>query len=252
MSINPSRQLLTLALFTFWTAVASADPLVVNTGFTPPVSTLFNAILGELGRRIDREIRFQEMTAERSLMLVNSGVDDGECCRIPGVVLNEYPNLILVPESVFRVEFVAFTKNPQLQIRHWHDLRPYNVATVTGWKILVKNIGRIHPAGFTVLDDAESMFRMLELDRIDIATLSRLSGLDVIRRLGLKGIRVLEPPLAKRDLYLLLHRRHAPLLPRIQRALRDMKADGTMQRLISQVISPEPSPARPATPERPD
>lgn len=252
MQISSTRKFWILALLSVWATATAARPLIVNTGFTPPVSTLFGEILQELGRRIDREIRFQEMTAERSLMLVNAGVDDGECCRIPGVVLNEYPNLVLVPESVFRVQFVAFSKKAEHRIRNWGDLRPYSVATVNGWKILVKNIGRIRPARFTVLNDAEAMFKMLELDRIDIATLGRLSGLDVIRRLGLKDVRVLEPPLAERDLFLLLHRRHAALLPPIRKALRDMKADGTLRRLIAELASPAPSPAQPAALNRLD
>ncbi len=233
-----TTRVLTLLLI-FVSGAALARPLTINTGCTPPVSTLFGEIMRELGRRIDREIVFQALSAERSLVLVNTGTDDGECCRIPGMVLGEYRNLIRVPESVFRVQFVAFSKNPKLNIRHWSDLRPYSVATVTGWKILVNNISRVQPKEFTTLNTPEAMFRMLELDRIDIGALGRLSGLEVIRRLDLNDIHVLNPPLAEHDLYLLLHRRHVRMLPKIARALRDMKTDGTLNRLVAKVISPE-------------
>lgn len=226
-----------------WSGLATAQPappLVVNTGFTPPVSTYFDAVLTELARRTGRPIQFQEMSAERSLVLVNSGVDDAECCRIPKVVLDEYPNLLVVPESVFTVNFVAFTRDPALRIRHWDDLKPHSVATVTGWKILVKNIERIQPQTYHVLDTAEAMFRMLELERIEVATLGRLSGLDVVRRLGIADVHVQDPPLASRELFLLLNKRHSDLVEPFAKALRDMKADGTMARLQASIEQGRP------------
>ncbi len=231
--------LLVLALLSLASSPTVADTdtrLVVNTGFTPPISTLFNRILEEALRRVGLTLEFQAMPAERSLILVASGVDDAECCRIPEVVLKDYPDLVTVRESVFEVRFSAFTRNPAIEIAGWEDLVPYSVATVTGWKILVNNIERIQPRDHFILDTPEAMFQMLALDRIDIATFGYLSGLEVVRRLELDDVRVLKPPLATRALYLMLNKEHAHLAPAFERVLREMKQEGALRRIVDDVI----------------
>ena len=231
-----------LTLSTMSLQTASADhSLVINTGFTPPVSSLFNDIMIEVGKRTGHSINFQEISAERSLALVNNGVDDAECCRIPKVVMGDYPNLLVVPESVFTVRFVAFSQKPGLKVSNWDDLKPHSVGTVTGWKILVKNIERIQPDTYHILDNADAMFKMLQLGRLDVATLGYLSGLDVLDKLAIDDIQVQEPPLATRDLYLMLHKRHANLIQPVTTALREMKADGTMDKIVNKIQKPKGS-----------
>lgn len=216
--------------------VAASAPFKVNTGFTPPVSTIFELVLQEAFGRLGRQLDFQEVSAERSLILVNDGIDDAECCRIPDVVRKEYRNLIAVPESVFEVRFSAFVTNPEVQVQNWEDLKPYSVGTVTGWKILVNNIGLIQPREYFELDNAEAMFRMLDMGRLDVATLGYLSGRRSLRQLQLQDIvHAVEPPLATRKLYLMLHKKHVALVPRLNEILVELKADGTMDRIVNSV-----------------
>ena len=219
-------------------AAAPAEPprLAVNTGFIPPVSTIFERVLAHALDRVGMQLDFQEVSAERSLILVNEGTDDAECCRIPEVVLGQYPNLVAVPESVFEVRFVAFTTNPEIVVERWEDLRPYSVGTVTGWKILVNNIKRVAPQAYFELDDPLAMFKMLEKGRLEVAALGYLSGLKILRELGLgEVVRVLDPPLATRRLYLMLHKRHAALVPQLAQTLAEMKADGTLAAIVEAV-----------------
>ena len=217
-------------------AVASR-PFTINTGFTPPVSAIFEQIMIELFRRQSVEVDFHEVSAERSLMLVDGGVDDAECCRIPPVVLKQYHNLLAVPESVFVVRFSAFTTKRDVRIEDWEDLQSHSVGTVTGWKILVNNIQRIQPREYYELNNPAAMFRMLDKGRLEVATLGFLSGMQVIRELGLQDVVVpQEPPLATRELYLMLNRRHADLVPRLAATIRDMKADGTIDAIIRRAV----------------
>lgn len=222
-------------------AAATADArqvFSVNTGFTAPVSTVFEQVLHEVLARLGLTLEFHEISAERSLILVNDGVDDAECCRIPQVVEADYPGLITVPESVFEVRFSAFSKRRDIRLERWEDLRPYTVGTVTGWKILVNNIERVQPAGSFVLDDAEAMFRMLDMDRLDIATLGYLSGRKVIDELGLTDTLLpIEPPLARRELFLMVHPRHAELVPQLTETIREMKRDGTLDAIVRRVTA---------------
>lgn len=225
-----------ILLFAAMPGVTAQPPFTVNTGFTPPVSTIFEQILQESFVRLGRKLDFQELSAERSLMLVNEGIDDAECCRIPDIVQREYENLVAVPESVFEARFSAFVTHTDMQIGKWDDLQPYAVGAVTGWKILVKNIGLVQPREYFLLDDAKSMFKMLEMGRLEVATLGYLSGLKVLQELELQHVvHVIEPPLATRKLYLMLHKKHSALVPELNKIFAELKADGTVDRIVHSV-----------------
>jgi len=101
--------------------------------------------------------------------MVNTGIHDTECCRIPEVVQREYSDLIAVPESVLEVRFSAFVTNSDVRVETWNDLKPYSVGTMTGWKILVKNIRLVQPREYFVFDSAQAMFRMLDMGRLEVA-----------------------------------------------------------------------------------
>ncbi len=56
-----------------------------------------------------------------------------------------------------------------------------------------------------------------------------------VRQRGLKSIKLLEPPLARLNFYLYMHKKHATMIPDIARAIREMKGDGTQQRIYESV-----------------
>jgi len=218
-------------------ASASQTRFTINTGFTPPVSTIFEQIMQQVFERLGRPMDFQEVPAERSLILVNEGTDDAECCRIPRVVAQDYKDLVVVPESVYEVRFCAFSSRADIRVTRWDDLKPYATGTVTGWKILVNNLKRIEPREYYELAEAEAMFRMLEMGRIEVATLGYLSGLKVIKELKLSDIiRPLAPPLATRKLFMMLHKKHAAMIPSLAKILAEMKTDGSIERIVRRTV----------------
>ena len=228
-------------LLFFWLSFQSygamcTDTLMINSAFTPPVSTILEQIISEACKRLNVKLEFHELTGERALVLANQGEADGECCRIPEIVLREYQNLMQVPEGVFVVNFSAFTRRPDIKIHGWNDLKPHSVGTVTGWKILVQNMQTISPAQSIVLDTPDSLFRMLDMGRIDVGLYGELSGLDVIQRLNLKYINIQQPPLASHTLYLMLNKRHQALAPKFAAVFKSMKKDGTSNRIINKVM----------------
>ena len=60
----------------------------------------------------------------------------------------------------------------------------------------------------------------------------------MIERLGLQSIRVLEPPLATREMFLYLNKKHLPLIPALTKQLRSMKDDGTYDRIFEKTLGP--------------
>ena len=57
--------------------------------------------------------------------------------------------------------------------------------------------------------------------------------MQLARSLGLTSIAPLSPHLRDVDMYLYLHKKHQALVPRLSQALRDLKADGTYNRILS-------------------
>jgi len=85
--------------------------LHITTGFTPPVSGFYRKVFAEMDRRLpDVSISFEALPAERSLILANQGINDGECCRVPATLKDEYKNLIPVDISFSSIRFSTFTK----------------------------------------------------------------------------------------------------------------------------------------------
>lgn len=235
------RYLITWAitlLLSFTNAICIAETQIhITTGFTSPVSDFYNSVLTEIDKRLpDISISFEVLPAERSLVLANQKINDGECCRIASVVANEYKNLVAIDESFFTARFSAFGKARSAEIKHFEDLKPFSVGAVEGWKIAVNEVKKVKPAEVHIVTTPDQMFRMINQDRLDYGVVGYLSGLESISRLGFDTIKASEPPLIEIPLYLLLHSEHKNLIPVLDAEIKSMKQDGTIDKLYSQLI----------------
>ncbi|HEX7971713.1 MAG TPA: transporter substrate-binding domain-containing protein, partial [Thiobacillus sp.] len=165
----------------------------------------------------------------------------GDLVRIAGLEAR-YPNLVRVPEKLLDWEFAAFGKDAALPAR-WETLRTRSVGYIRGWKLYEQQLaGAPH---VVTAEDSAQLFRQLQHDRIEIALYARWQGLSLIQREGLKGVHVLEPPLATREMFIYLNKRHAALAPRLAEALRAIKAEGLYDRLYrDKVLSLAGAPTR--------
>lgn len=221
--------------------VSGAQPLVLNTAHSAPRSRpdatgYEDRIVAEAFRRIGLDLRIVHLSSERALQNANLGIDDGNFARVSGLAA-QYPNLIMVPEPVDEFVFTAFTRNPALQVQGWEDLKPCSVGLITGWKIVEAKTQDVRSV--TRVKDEEALFAMLDRNRADMVVVDLLLGQEVIRRMGYQGVRALAPPLERRDMYIYLHKRHAALVPKLAEVLRQMRRDGTMERLTRAGLSEE-------------
>lgn len=216
---------------------AGLPVLVLNDATAPPFTTtdgkgFLDAVAGEAFRRAGVRLQLVRLPAERGLINANAGIEDGELSRIAGLEA-EYPNLVRIPEKLIDLEFMAFSKNAALPAS-LEVLRMRSVGHIKGWKIYEKQFAGA--PNVVSADDPEQMFRQLQLDRIEVALYARWQGLSLIQRQGLKGVVALDPPLAKREMFIYLHKRHAALVPRIAEALRAIKAEGLYDRLYREKV----------------
>jgi polar amino acid transport system substrate-binding protein len=211
--------------------------LVLNDTNDPPYTTpdrtgFLDVIAGEAFRRAGFELQLVKLPAERGLISANEGSEDGDMVRIAGLE-KRYPNLIRVPEKLVDWEFSAFSMDSTIA-SSWPVIRQRAVGHIKGWKIYEQALAGAERV--TTADDAAQLFRLLELKRIEVALYERRLGLALVKQQGLKGIRPLAPPLATREMFIYLHRRHALLVPKLAAALRAMKREGFYQRVHDQKL----------------
>jgi polar amino acid transport system substrate-binding protein len=169
---------------------------------------------------VDVEIR--HLPSGRSLVQASNGSIDGEYARISGIE-SAYPGLLMVDEKLADYHFCAFTLHEELELNDWEDLSSWHTAYIKGWKILEDHTGSAK--SITLVSDADSLFSMLLAGRVDVVLYDRLRGEHLLASRGIETVRIVEPPLAVRGMYLYLNLRHKALAAPLEAALRDVKEE---------------------------
>jgi len=192
-------------------------------------SKVSQAVLKEAYKQLGIQLTINELPAERALIESNAGHLDGEVNRMEGID-KSYPNLLRVAVPLAIIEGVVFSKTVKFAVKGWESLRPYSIGTRIGLKF-----AEYGTAGMKVTKAVTIGRSLADLDagQVDIVVASRQSGLAALAEMKLKGITVLEPPLAAIPLYHYLHKSHLALLPKITEALQKMEKSGQMETIRS-------------------
>lgn len=235
---------LTLFFILFSHSALSQATIVLNTAFGPPVSNAAQTgygdqVLKEAFKRIGYQLETVRLPAERALINANRGIDDGELARIGGLQ-KKYPNLIQVPETFLTVDMVLYSKNyPEFVVDGWDSVASHSLAIISGWKIMERNFAKLGDRVEIIKTDTpEQSFSLLENDRVDFIAYSNWSGLGYIKTHNIKNIKLLEPPLARPEFYVYLHKKHEAIVPQLAEAIKTMKTDGTLQTLFDRLLKP--------------
>ena len=234
------RRLFVFALSGLAFPVVAGEPtLALNDANEPPFTTAagdgyLDIIAREAFRRAGVELKLVKLPAERALLDANAGIGDGDLTRIAGLE-KQYPNLVRVPEKLVDWDFAAFSKNRTIR-SNWEGVRQRAVGHIKGWKIYEQKMAGAED--IIAVDDSEQLFRLLALDRIEVALYSRWMGLALIQRQGMKDVHILKPPLATHEMFIYLHKKHAALAPKIASALRALKAEGFYDRAYREKLLP--------------
>ncbi|MDT8445807.1 MAG: transporter substrate-binding domain-containing protein [bacterium] len=237
--LNPSFKLLGLLwVLTFFGALTlAAEPtLILGTPLSPPLSTVrqdgaIDLIVKEAFKRIGREVTYQILPGQRSLLNAVQGIDDGDLFRVKGIE-DYFPNIVRVPEKLLDFEFVAFTNVPEINPQGFEEINVYSVGMVNGWKILERATETAQER--ILVESSLQLMNLLRKGRIEIALYERYEGLAVVHQLRPNDIRVIEPPLIVKEGFFYLNKKHQALVLPLARALREMKADGSFQQLWEQ------------------
>lgn len=233
------KHLLYLLAGLFLACAARAEPvLVLNTSFFAPITSperdgVLDLFYAELFKRVGLKVEIQASSAERGLLNANSGIDDGDVSRVMGID-QTYTNLLRVPEPVMFYQMVVFTRHANFVVNGTDSLKPFDVGILTGWKILERHI--VGTRSLVKLETGRQLFAMLDKDRIDLAVIEKLEGMHFVQNMGLKGIKILQPAFVEGDWFLYLNKKHAALVPKLAAEIRNMKQDGSYQRIFDDVL----------------
>lgn len=219
--------LILVCIFTF-VGDGSAREITISTFERPSrLTAAVEPLVTEAYRRLGHHLRLVKMPGERSLITADEGGVDGELFRV-GDVGRNYGNLVRVPVNLRTLDVVVFTRNVFFPVKGWDSLIPYKVGYRRGIKAveyrLKEDIETISAATYV------PVFKMLEAGRCDVVVASRTSGMEAIDVLQLKGLSILEPPLAREPLYHYLHVRHEDLVVPLTRVLQQMQSEGLLKK----------------------
>ena len=185
-------------------------------------------------RRIGLDACILRLPLERSLRTANHGLVTGELIRVQDIE-SFFPNLVRVPETICRSHIVAFTKGDKIEIKGRESLSHFRIGRVIGIKVVEKMLASLNVYAVVTVD---SLMKMLDYGRIDVAVTEQTEARQTIDRLGLTDIREVDPPLGGLEFFTYVHSDRADLVPGLTSALSAMTEDGTKARLIEQGVNP--------------
>lgn len=224
----------------FISPLYAAQTLVLGTADRPPLSTedqkgFSDRVIIEACKRLGVNIQIIPLASARTLSNVEQALDDGNFLRIAGVE-KKYPHLIRVPEPIIEVQFVIFSKHKDLKTPSWESLKPHHVGYVRGWLIAEDKIKDVRQV--TVVENRTSLFKVLETNRIELAFAELYGGYYLMHTLNLPHLAIAQPPLATKEMFLYLNKKHEKLVPRLAKVLREMKRDGSYDAIFNQTLAP--------------
>ncbi|QJB55529.1 transporter substrate-binding domain-containing protein [Pseudodesulfovibrio sp. zrk46] len=204
---------------------AASRPRLEFSTFKGGMGQLFESVISEAYSRLGYDIVIDHFPAQRALVMANEGLVDGEAGRV-AVIEEHNHNLIRVPTPIYINTVVAYGRKGAYDPKSgWKGLGTCKVGTVLGYKFIESKTRGVRRAQVT---SYTQLFDMLMADRVDVVVAERLESLEAYKGCDHSCMHMLSPPLAQKPMYHYLHKRHASLVPAVNKVLMEMYEDGTM------------------------
>lgn len=229
------RCIITLALpiASAHAAAAEISRVIITTFDQPaPRLTVTELVMKEIYKKLNIEMQLDKHPGNRALSLANGGKSDGELIRTTAIERTK-SNLVRIPTPISQVRYSVYTKKAKaFEVKDWNSLKPYSIGVVSGIKFIEE---RSELFDSTVISNPQSLFKMLYLERVDVAVFTELDGLFMLKKLNLHNDIVnLSPPLEVVPVYHYIHRKHTALIDQLSTLMQEMETSGELQALIRQ------------------
>lgn len=198
-----------------------------------PDHELIKRVVGKAYERLGVPVTFVEMPGKRALVESAKGALDGELSRVYQVG-EDHPSLVRVPTPVFWFEPTVFTRELDFRVDGWQSLKGYRIGIERGM-VYAERGTHGFPSVLSV-DSPSSLFRLLELGRVDLVVYSDLNGIYMIHKEGLTSIRALSPGIERIEAYHYLHKKHADLVPKLDKIFKSMHASGEIEAMRKEFL----------------
>ncbi|MDF1880000.1 transporter substrate-binding domain-containing protein [Sulfurimonas sp. MAG313] len=151
-----------------------------------------------------------------------SGKLDGELARIKKIS-KFCPDLRIIPVSLVNIEAVAYSKDKNIHIKQWADLKNYNFTITKGSKFIEEATKNFKKESVSTFPEA---FEKLMKNKTQIIVIPKKSALHLMIEKKYYEIKPVSPVLKKLKLYHFLHKKNAKLIPILTPILQKMKDSG--------------------------
>ncbi|NJL60278.1 MAG: transporter substrate-binding domain-containing protein [Desulfobacteraceae bacterium] len=187
----------------------------------------------EIFRRMDLKAEFRRYPAKRAGMEADAGNVDGELGR-PYEYLSEHTNLIRVEETVFPLNFSAFTAQTSIpELNGWNSLKgtDYRVGYIRGIRTVESNLPKVVVSEnlSDVTEPAQGLKQLIS-GRIDLFVDEESGILTLLNTPEFKDSKIRSAGImGSVHLYPYLHKKHAALAPKMAEIIRAVKAEGLIE-----------------------
>lgn len=217
-------------------AVVWVSTLMASSAWTQPVlkvavneaSRQYQPALTALYKEVGLVPEFVVLPFERALKSVESGDVDADLGRVVGGTAG-YRNMVELQESLTEISLLAVVrKESHLTRLSLPELKGHVVGTVRGGK-MAEAMAAQQALKLVQVNTQQQLYQMLLNDRLEVALTTSvvLPGQDVAPL-----VKVL-PPLSSTRAVHVLNQKWAAWAPKLDTALRAMKADGRWAKLIT-------------------
>lgn len=218
-------------------APVDPNPITLSTGFNwphagPNNSGIFPVMMKEAFCRIGRQVNVVRVPTARSIRQASVGLFFGEGPRRWSLV-SQFVDLQLLQPPLYHLKFMAFSTKPFPDVKTYNDLSAYRAATVIGRKSVENNLTAVM-ADFTTASNETLAFQLLKVGRVDFIVIDELTGFYFAKAGGIEDLHSVV--LEEHPFHLLVHVDNQALMPTLGNALEEMHTDGTVIKIIEDVV----------------
>lgn len=189
-------------------------------------------VIKEAYKKIGIDIEIRTYNPTEGIKFANMGNLDGELQRIDGIN-QKYTNLVQVQIPINYLEACAFSKNKNLKVDGWSSLKSLRIGLVKGIKFAEQGTKGMN---VKVFDNYDDLIYMLQQDEVDVAIMSRITGIVILNEKGITEISGIHGNIESIFLYHYLHKKHSALVPLLEDVLKGMFKEGIIRKTKERLL----------------
>ena len=179
------------------------------------------AILTDAFNALGFKVEFRYRPDKRSITEASKGFADGDFARIATIV-ELYPNLVVVPETLGETRIVAFSLGNDIDLSHYQIVQhQYRIGYLSGWAnasgLLKDYPNKVPVAEYNVL------FKFLLHKRVDLVLYNKGAGEKILRNMQVYDYQI-SASLLSNATFLVLNKKHAALTQQLAVEIKRAKA----------------------------